>query len=568
MRFFHRPLWSRLTAVGLPFFRSGLRGRALGGLALLAGLLLTVNGLNVVNSYVGRDAMTGLEQRSVVRFYSLALALAGVFAASTVVEVLARYVEQRLGVLWREWLTRHFLDRYLAGRSYHRLGERGDIDNPDQRISQDVQTITASTLSFLILLFNAVLTFIAFAGVLWSITPWLFAAAVGYAILGTTGTILLGRRLVGLNNLQLKKEADFRYALVRLREHSGDVAQLAGEPGESSRLRQRLGAVVENFRAIVVVSRNLGFFTSLYNYLPQILPALIVAPLYIRGQVLFGTVTQSAMAFSQLLGAFSLIVTQFQQLSAYAAVVSRLGSLWEATAPGPAVPPAAPPTLRGPAVDVEPGGTKVTYEGVTLRAPGNGRPLVKDLTLEVPQGQRLAVTGPSGAGKTALLLATAGLWNEGQGHIVRPGGVMFLPQRPYVTAGRLRDLLLYGLPPCEVSDERLLAVLAEVDLGALAARAADLDVERNWPKELSEGQRQALACARLLLACPRFAFLDGAAVPDGSHAERLYTALERTAITFISVGDHPAVLRHHDQQLELHGDGSWQLQPAKVTGHR
>jgi putative ATP-binding cassette transporter len=320
----------------LPFFRSESRRRALGGLAVLVVLLLAINGMNVVNSYLGRDFMTALAERHAQRFYTFAGFLAGVFAVSTVLEVFSRYTEQWLGLVWREWLTRHFLDRYLAGRTYVRLAGRRDIDNPDERISSDIKTFTAMTLSIMILLVNGIMTVVAFSGVLWSITPWLFVTALGYAIAGSAGTILLGRRLVSLNNQQLQKEADFRYGLGRVRQQAEAITEEAGteEPNEQlngNLLIRRLARVVDNFRAIIRVSRNLGFFTTAYNYLPQLLPAMVVAPLYMRGTVEFGTVTQAAMAFAQVQGAFSLIVTQFQEVSAYAAIVARLGSLWEAT---------------------------------------------------------------------------------------------------------------------------------------------------------------------------------------------------------------------------------------------
>ena len=325
--------WSRFVAVALPLFKSDARGRAVGSLALLICLLLGINGLNVVNSYVGRDFISAIAERQPGRFHLMAWLWVSVFAASTIVQVVARYLEESLGVFWREWLTSRFLGRYLHNRVYHQLAQREDIDNPDQRISEDVKTFTATTLSFLILLLNAILTLLAFTGVLWSISPWLFLIAVLYALAGSLGTLLLGRKLIGLDNRQLQKEANFRYALGRLREHAASIAQLKGEGEEKVRLGQRLADLIENFRAIIIVNRRVGFYVTGYNYLTQLIPALVVAPLYMEGSVPFGTVTQSAMAFTQVLGAFSLIITQFQSVSSYAAVVQRLGALWEATDP-------------------------------------------------------------------------------------------------------------------------------------------------------------------------------------------------------------------------------------------
>jgi vitamin B12/bleomycin/antimicrobial peptide transport system ATP-binding/permease protein len=225
-------------------------------------------------------------------------------------------------------LTQHLIDRYLSGRTFERVSAKKDIDNPDQRIAEDVRTFTSTLLSFVVMLTNAALTTVAFAGVLWSITPLLLVAAVLYAALGSVFTILLGYRLVALNNLQLTKEADLRYELIHVRER-GALVNVRATSQSARRVRGRLRRVIRNSRATIGVARNVGFFISGYNYLVQILPILIVTPLYLRGTIQFGVVTQSAMAFSQLLGAFSLIVAQFQSISAFATVIRRLGLLWE-----------------------------------------------------------------------------------------------------------------------------------------------------------------------------------------------------------------------------------------------
>jgi putative ATP-binding cassette transporter len=396
--------------------------------------------MNVVNSYVGRDFMTALAEQHTRRFFVFAGVLAGVFAISTVVQVLARYAEQWLGLVWRQWLTHRFLDRYLAGRAYLRLADHQDIDNPDERISLDVQTFTATTLSILVMAFNGIVTLAAFSWVLWSITFWLFLTALGYAALGSVGTILLGRRLVILNSEQIKREADFRYALGRLREHAAAVAQVAGEEEQKSRLLPRLKRVIENFRDLIRLGRNLGFFITAIKFMPQIIPVMVVAPLYMNGSVEFGAVTQAAMAFAQVQGAFALLETQYQDLTSYAAVAGRLGALWEVTEPAaarpaPAVPLPKPPARKGrlvplvlvrgvdapvgPIVETSPDARGVVYEHLTLWTAEEQRRLVQDLSAEVREGKRLAITGPESALKV-MLLATAGLWQDGQGRIRRP----------------------------------------------------------------------------------------------------------------------------------------------------
>lgn len=328
MRIFTHPIWSRLVTIAQPFFAEA-RTKAIGGFVILAVLLLGVNGLNFINSYVMRDFMTALEQGH-ANFYLFGLALAAVFGLASIAEAFQFYTEQRLGLLWRQRLTDRLLHRYLGYRAQQHKGANPSIDNPDERISEDIKTFTTSSLSFLVLLLNSLLTLCLFLGVLWSITPWLVLTAVLYSAAGSLGTILLGRRLVPLNNNQLRKEADFRFALVRVREH-GEHEEDHQESADS--LRDRFNQVVDNFRAIIAVTRNVGFFTREYNYLIQIIPALVVAPLYIHDpdKVPFGTIAQAAMAFSQVVGAFSLIVTKFQEVSTYAAVVNRLSAMWEAT---------------------------------------------------------------------------------------------------------------------------------------------------------------------------------------------------------------------------------------------
>jgi putative ATP-binding cassette transporter len=499
-----------------------------------------------------------------------------VFAISTIMEVFARYAEQWLGLFWRNWLTRRFLDRYLAGRTYLQLTARPDIDNPDERISEDVKTFTTTTLSIAVLMINGVLILVAFSGVLWSITPWLFLAAVAYAAAGSFGTNHLGRRLVDLNQQQLRKEGDLRFALGRTREHAEEIAQVAGEQEQKTRLGRRLASVVDNFRSVIRVTRNLGFFTTGYKYLPQIIPALVVARLYMEGQVEFGVVTQGAMAFSQVQGAFALIVLQFQELTTYAAVIGRLGALWETTEPGALGPTRIGPLPRAPTrpspqrpsaprasvsarpvVETSPDAHSIVYEQLTLWTPDDERPVIRDLSIEVPAGQRWAITGARGPG--ALLLATAGLWQEGEGRVRRPGpgDVMFVPQRAYAASGRLRDILMDGIGR-EIPDDRLRAVLEEVGLKPILEHSDELNAECDWATILSAGDLQALTIARLLLVNPRFAFLDNPAANLGTDfGDRLYRALANSPITYISAGCPDELLSFHAQRLNIQDDGSW-----------
>ena len=567
MELIGRRAWSRFVTLAKPFFQSELRWRAVGMLALLLTLLLTVGGLNVFNSLVGRDFIDALANKQASLFFRLSILYAAMFVLLAVVAVFARFVEERLAVLWRAWLTQHLIEKYLAKRAYYRMQTRGDIDNPDQRITEDVKAFTGTTLSFMLIVLNSTLALFGFSGVLWSITPWLVAAAVGYAAVGSLVAILLGRKLVGLHIHEQRKEANLRYEFIRVREHAESVALLGGERKEGLRLRDRLAAALANVKTLIAVSRNLSFFTTGFDYMKQIIPVLIAAPLVLSGEIEIGTALLAVVAFGHVLGAFSVIVSQFGPISTYAAVVSRLGAVWEAMEDEPERPAAGPEQASAGIAVVEDGG-RIAYDGLTLMTPRDGRTLIKDLSLEVPEGRRLLVVGPNGVGRSSLIRATAGLWGKGAGTIHRPplDEVMFLPQRPYLVPGSLRDQLIYAATQTRITDDEILDVLRLVKYEPVLERVGGLDVEQDWAKTLSLSEQQQLALAGLLLAEPRFAFLDEAtSALDPSRAQAIYRALERTPITYVSVANDLNLIEFHDELLELSLSGSWRLAPRRLV---
>lgn len=576
--------WARFVRMVKNFAASEAGGKARWRFILLIALLLAINGLNVVNSYVGRDFMTAIENRNLSGFFGLAVLYLGVFSASTAVAVFYRFSEETLGLTWREWLTRRAVSRYLEPPVYYRLSDRlianGEIANPDQRIAEDVRAFTATTLSFVLLLLNGSFTILAFAGVMWSISPLLFGVAVLYAATGSYLTIVLGHPLVGLNISQLDREADFRADLIHVRENAESVALARREGRLEARLSRRIAEWAANFRRIIAVNRNLGFFTTGYNYLVQIIPALVVAPLFIRGEVEFGVITQSAMAFSQLVGAFSLIVTQFQSISSYTAVVARLGSLAEAIEQAESAPVltsevcehhrrtaecplcAAQP-IPASAIEVceceEDCG--LMYERLTLLSPTDGRILLKDLSASVPCGMRLLILGPNEEAKVALFRATAGTWNAGEGRLIRPchGRILFLPERPYLPPGTLREVLLPAGLESSIPDDRMLTTLRALDLDPVLARAGGLDVEQDWDNILSLGEQQRLAFAHILLAAPRFVFLDRASTAlSPRQVHQILGMLAENSITYLNIGEADESLDYYDAVLELADGGGWQ----------
>jgi vitamin B12/bleomycin/antimicrobial peptide transport system ATP-binding/permease protein len=541
----------RLVAAIRSFARSEVGWRAKLMFAAILALLLTANGLNVVNSYVNRNLMSAIAERHFAQFILQAQFTLAVFAASTLVAVLARFAEERLGLLWRQFMTERALAVYMANGTYYRLETSGELANPDQRIAEDVRAFTATTLSFALMAINSALTILAFSGVLWSISPLLFVISVVYAALGSYLTIKLGRPLIKLNSDQLDHEASFRSALIHVRENAEGVLFGRRNDRETERLKERLDRLAANFRRITSVNRNVGFFSTGYNWFIQLIPTLIIAPAFMRGEVEFGVITQSAIAFTTLVAAFSLVVTQFQSLSTYAAVVSRLGSLVDAFETKP------PISTQG--IGIVEAAERLAFENLTLWGLDADAPLLKDLSVEVPKGRRTLIAGSNPAVGRALFRATAGAQASGSGKIIRPrlDEIAFLPQRPYTPPGSLRQILLDGHPK-PPTDERIVEVLRSVGLDALLTMEGALDREEDFAVRISSHEQQLLAFARILLASPRFVFLDriGALLgPEQTPLVLDLLALHSITVVHDGEPDEPRDLYH--AVLHCQEDGTW-----------
>jgi vitamin B12/bleomycin/antimicrobial peptide transport system ATP-binding/permease protein len=516
----------------------------------LAGLLCAATGLNVANSYVGRHFMTAIANRDSPEFARQAVLYIGVFAASTVVAVIARFGEERLGLLWRESITRGAIRLYLDNGAYYRLEAGGDLPNADQRIAEDVKTFTTSTLSFALLLLNGTFTIIAFSGVLWEISQLLFAVAVIYAALGSYIALRLGRPLVRLNYDQFDKEAGFRSALTHVRENAEPVLFAHAEARHEKRLLALFDDVVANFRLITTINRNVGFFTTGYNWLIQIIPALIVAPAFFRRDVEFGVITQSAMAFSTLVAAFSLIVTQFQALTTYAAVTARLSALIEAVEEARRAPDAGVETVEG---------QDLSFENLSL-ASASGEVVLKDLTATIPLGRPTLVAGPNPAAALALFWATAGASLPGSGRIRRPAGdkIRFIPQTPYLPPCALREIFRDPGPDGRSKDEDVLALLKDLGLSQIPSLAGGLDREQDWGALLPLPEQHLLVVASVLSDRPQYVVLDRIGTSLGAdQSRRILVSFMARDITYICCGETAVAQDLFDTILECHADGSW-----------
>jgi vitamin B12/bleomycin/antimicrobial peptide transport system ATP-binding/permease protein len=564
-------------ALARPYWTSEERGRALLLLGAVVALNLSLVGMTVLLSYWQRAFFNALQARDAATFWSL-IFLGGeaegtwfpgfcvIAAFYILIAVYSLYLRQALQIRWRRWLTERYLDEWLADRAYYRIALTDpNTDNPDQRIADDVKLFVDTTLGLGLGLLTSVVTLFSFVFVLWSLSGplevfgvsipgYMVWVALLYAVAGTWLAHLIGRPLIRLNFLQQRVEADFRYALVRVRDNVEGVALHRGEADEHRALSVRFRALMENWWAIMVATKRLTFYTAGYAQVATVFPIAVAAPGYFSGRITFGDLQQTGFAFAEVQGALSWFVTNYRELTEWRATVQRLIGFNSAIA-------SAREASAGVTV-VPMGENAVVMEGVTLRLP-DGRVLIEDAALRLERGEAVLITGPSGSGKSTLFRAIAGIWPFGTGRARIPDGAraLFLPQRPYLPIGTLRRAVCYPLDAAAVPESAIHEALEAVGLSRLIDR---LDEEDAWDRRLSGGEQQRLAFARALLAEPDFLFLDEATASlDPAAEEALYKLLKErlpgTAI--LSIAHRPAVAQFHDRGLKV-ANGRLEAAPA------
>jgi vitamin B12/bleomycin/antimicrobial peptide transport system ATP-binding/permease protein len=539
--------WRQFWRVARPYWFSEEQQGAIGLLLLLVGFSAGSSGLLIWETLQRGELLSALAARNSSRFFQGV----GVFLIIIILSVpalsLKSYLQDLLGLHWRRWLTDRFRQQYFSDRAFYHLTAESEIDNPDQRITEDVRNFTQQALNLLVIAADSAVQFAGFFTILWFISKSLLAVLLVYAIAGTGVTSLVfGRALIGINREQLKREADFRYGLVRIRENAEAIAFYQGEAPEYQQVHQRFLSALRNFNRLIRWQFGLTVFQNGYQYITFILPFIVLAPRLFAGELEIGVVSQSQAAFERVGLVLGLVITQFDQLSAFVAGIDRLDRLSQSANQSP---PAQ--------IEIVPA-SRLTLQNLTLRIPQGGTTLIQDLSLTVPQTESLLILGESGVGKSSLLRAIASLWKTGSGTIMSPPAQLFLPQRPYMILGSLRQQLLY--PRSIASDTKLEQVLQQVDLAGVVARAGGLDAIEDWSKILSLGEQQRLAFARLLLASPEYALLDEATSALDEVAEaRLYEILQNSAIAFVSVGHRPALINYHQRILRLDADRTWSL---------
>ncbi|XP_078431582.1 ABC transporter family protein [Wolffia australiana] len=629
-------LFRRFWEVAAPYWSSEDKNEARLRLAAVFALTLATTGISVGFNFLGRDFYNALANKDQAQFTKQLLYYLGAFAGGIPVFVLRDYFKDTLSLRWRSWMTSYYMKRYFQNQTFYKIQSQSIIDNPDQRIVDDLSSFTSTALGFSLIFFNATVDLISFSNILYGIYPPLFIVLLVYSIGGTGISIYLGKNLVSLNFMQEKKEADFRYGLARIRENSESIAFYGGEENELQLLLRRFSRAFENLSKLLISSRNLDFFTSGYRYLIQVLPVAVVAPMYFSGKIEFGVINQSVSAFNHILNDVSLIVYQFQAISAFSAIIDRLGEFDDVLEGKDSSDVLGSEngseldfqmrSIDDPSLDQSNSTPRKLLEikDLMLQTPRTGRTLISDLNLEIKDRDHLLVMGPSGSGKTSLLRALAGLWRSGSGGITffsrvngqpssevarilrykRAEGVFFLPQRPYMVLGTLRDQLLYPTwtddlpsdPPSsssssdilpsslkmenlrdrrgsKPSDEDLLRVLADVRLGDIVSRFKGLDSTYDWASVLSLGEQQRLAFARLLLAEPSLVLLDeSTSALDEPNEAHLYRLIEDAGITYVSIGHRRTLFNFHNQVLriaKLESTGTdhrnWVLEPIKQS---
>jgi putative ATP-binding cassette transporter len=558
--------FATLWALTRPYWASEKRGVGLALLGTVVGLALVGVWLEVQFNSWNREFYNTFEAKDQAEFFRQ-LGMFTLLAVLYIVNgVYRQYFQQMLMIEWRTWMTERYLADWLKDRAYYRLqllsgsGDSSDplfrgMDNPDQRIADDLNAFVDLTLSLALGLLSAVVTLVSFVGILWAISGaanvlgvdipgYMVWVALVYAIAGTAFTHWIGKPLVAINFNMQRVEADFRFSLVRLRENAEGVALFRGEAGELENFRERFAGVISTWWIRMLKQKQLGWFQSFYGQVAIIFPFVVASPRFFSGAMPLGGIFQIASAFGQVQGALSWFINAYGSFANWKATVERLTGFAEALQHARE----EADRLDGDRLEGREG--ILDLERLELALP-QGRVLLAPTTLAFKQGESVLITGPSGAGKSTLFRAIAGIWPYWKGRVLLPKGarLMFLPQRPYLPIGTLKHATCYPAVANDVPDGAVRDALSAVGLPQLTT---DLARDENWAQLLSGGEQQRLAVARALINKPDWLFMDEptAALPDDVQADLYRVLKERLpATTVVSIGHRSGLDQFHERHL-------------------
>ena len=541
--------------------RGNARWLVLALVVLTVGQVLVQMRFNLWN----RDFFNALENRDGAAFRWQIVIFLGLAASAMAVAVYQLYTKQLIQLAWREWLTRHMLEAWLKdGRQYQMEMAGEGADNPDQRIAEDIRVSVDLAVDFVGGLLTSSMMLVAFIGILWTISGplhlgfmgvnatipgYMVWAALLYAVIGTTLTLLVGRPMVANNIARTTAEADFRFGLTRARESGEGIALIRGEEDERRGLNKLFGNVRGALRKLMSSQRNLMWLTSAYGTLAMIFPTVVASPAYFAGAITLGGLMQIGAAFGQVQGALSWLVDSYPRIAEWRSAVTRMVTFREVVEELDAL--VSDPTQ--PTIAVSEG----TADSLVFRnlevAFANGTTVINGANAEIKAGERVLIQGESGTGKSTLFRAIGGLWPWGAGEISTPPreSMMFMPQRPYLPLGTLKGALSYPADPNTYSDEDCAAALIRVGLTQLPPR---LDEEERWDRVLSLGEQQRLAFARLFLHKPAWIFMDEAtAALDEKNQDAMMQLVldELPESALVSIGHRPGLEAFHTRTLQL-----------------
>ena len=563
----------RVWALSEPYFSSENKWRTRGFLLLIVALTLASVYLNVVFNDWNKLFYDALQDKNEAVFWTQLGRFSYLAFAYIVLAVYRQYLTQLFVMQWRNWMTQQYLGHWLAGQVFYRLelaryariDENGTgTDNPDQRIQEDIDRFTSSTISLSMGLLNAVVSLASFVGILWSVSGGFAFSLMGssynipgfmvwmallYCGIGSVLTHYIGRPLIPLNFQQQRLEADFRHRLLRVREFSESIAMDKGEAAEGSQLNVRFGRVLGNYLALIRAQKSLTWFTSFFGQAAVVFPYVVAAPRYFSSAMKLGDLTQISGAFGEVQGALSWFVYSYSDLAAWRATTDRLTG-FEA-----AFHTQAPTATR----DTAAADTAVLASDLTVSLP-TGAVLLVHTQLQVGAGDTVLLSGPSGSGKSTLFRTLAGIWPFASGDVALGQESMFLPQRAYLPDGPLRDALCYPQTVDSYTDVDLQQALRDALLPELVDQLDRTDV---WSQKLSGGEQQRLAIARVLLKKPKWVFADEATSALDEAAEAtLYQRLRALVVQrqggMVSIAHRPGVAAFHERHwvLERQAAGS------------